>query len=103
MARPRPGQADRRPARQSDLGHGDGAPGTAAWRWRTAVLASDLPRTGDRETFYRGRIGESGAVIPALDQDSGSQKTIAEADVLIRRRAETPAAPTGSEVEVLDY
>ncbi len=75
----------------------------AAWRWRTAALASDVPRTGDRETFYRGRIGAGGTVIPALDQDSGSQKTIAEADVLIRRRAEAPAAPAGAEVEVLDF
>ena len=75
----------------------------AAWRWRTAALASDVPRTGDRETFYRGHIGAGGAIIPALDQDSGSQKTIAEADVLIRRRAEAPAAPAGAEVEVLDF
>lgn len=75
---------------------------TAALAWRKVRLAAPLPATGDRETFHRARATAEGA-LPAADQDSGSQKTLAEADLLIRRRAGAPAAGAGETVEVLDF
>ncbi len=73
-----------------------------ALRWRTARLDAPLPATGDRETFYRARTTGEG-LQPFADQDSGAQKTLALADVLIRRRPHAPAAEAGEEVEVLDF
>ena len=75
---------------------------TAAMRWMWAELGADLPATQDRETFYRGSW-EGQGVAPAINQDSGSQKTLAEADVLIRRRAFSPAAGAGEGIEVLEF
>ena len=75
---------------------------TTAMRWMWAELGADLPATQDRETFYRGSW-EGQGVAPALNQDSGSQKTLAEADVLIRRRAFSPAAGAGEGIEVLEF
>jgi molybdopterin molybdotransferase len=83
------------------LGLGGGDP-KAALAWRTAPLGAALPATGDRETFYRGRTTPAG-IEPFSDQDSGSQKTLAAADVLIRRRAHTPALAAGETAEVLDF
>lgn len=74
----------------------------AALAWRQAELAAPLPATGDRETFHRARATRGGA-LPAADQDSGSQKTLAEADLLIRRRAGAPALAAGETAEVLDF
>ena len=74
----------------------------AALAWRDATLAAPLSATGDRETFHRARATAAGA-LPAADQDSGSQKTLAEADLLIRRRAGAPAVATGEIAEVLDF
>ena len=73
-----------------------------ALAWRTMRLATGLPATGDRETFYRGRRTADG-VEPFSDQDSGSQKTLAMADLLIRRGANTPALAAGEEVGTLDF
>jgi molybdopterin biosynthesis enzyme len=36
-------------------------------------------------------------------QDSSAQKALAEADLLVRQRANTSALAAGSEVEVLDF
>lgn len=72
-----------------------------ALAWRTCPLAGVLEATGDRETFHRGRPGDAGvAALP--NQDAGSQKALAEAEVLIRRRAGQAAAGAGESVEVLD-
>ena len=70
--------------------------------WRPMRLTADLPSTGDRETFYRGRRTADG-VEPFIDQDSGSQKTLAMADLLIRRRVNAPALKVGDEVETLEF
>ncbi len=72
-----------------------------ALAWTPMRLSTDLPSTGDRETFYRGKRAAAG-VEPFLDQDSGSQRTLAMADLLIRRRADTPRLAAGDEVETLD-
>jgi molybdopterin molybdotransferase len=74
----------------------------AALRWRTEGLAAELSATGERETFYRARRTEQG-VETFSDQDSGSQKTLAMADLLIRRRPNTPALKAGEEVETLEF
>ena len=70
--------------------------------WRPLRLTADLPSTGDRDTFYRGRR-MAGGVEPFADQDSGSQKTLAMADLLIRRHAHAPALAAGEEVETLEF
>jgi molybdopterin molybdotransferase len=71
-------------------------------RWQRAPLAAPLPPCGDRETFVRAaRDGESAR--PADYQDSGAQKTLADADLLIRRRSGAPAAEAGEAVETIDF
>ena len=72
-----------------------------AMAWRAAQLAGELEACGDRETFVRARNLGAG-VSPFADQDSSSQKTLALADVLIRRRPGDAAAAAGDGVEVLD-
>ena len=58
----------------------------SAVQWQSAELAGELGPVGDRETFVRGRW--TGAKVePAPNQDAGSQKTLADSDVLIRRLA----------------
>jgi molybdopterin molybdotransferase len=83
------------------LGLGGQAPEDAL-AWREERLASALPATGERETFYRGRTTPAG-VEPFADQDSGSQKTLAAADILIRRRAGAPALAAGEAALALDF
>ncbi len=74
----------------------------SAHHWRRERLAAALPATGDRETFYRAaRLSEG--LSPFSDQDSGSQRVLAQADVLIRRRPFEPAGGPGDEVEALDF
>jgi molybdopterin molybdotransferase len=71
-----------------------------AWSWRTAPLTAPLERCGDRECFHRGRADLDG-VNPACSQDSSSQKSLAAADLLIRRRPDARALSAGERVEVL--
>lgn len=81
------------------LSGGDPAAATA---WRTARLAAALKPAGERETFERGRR-EAGGVVALRDQDSGGQRALAEADVLIRRPPGDPARPAGDEAAILDF
>ena len=76
--------------------------GEAALRWRRAVLAAPLGPCGDRETFVRA-AWDGDAVRPADYQDSGAQKTLADANVLIRRRSGARAAEAGETVEIIDF
>ena len=73
-----------------------------ALAWRPAPLAQALEACGDRETFLRAGTVATG-VAPLSDQDSSSQKALALAELLIRRRPGDPAAATGDQVEVLDF
>ncbi|HVQ08864.1 MAG TPA: molybdopterin molybdotransferase MoeA [Allosphingosinicella sp.] len=76
--------------------------GAADLRWRRAPLAGGIGASGDRETFVRAAwAGDS--VRPFSNQDSSAQKTLADADLLIRRRAGAPAAPAGETVEIIDF
>src|SRR3546814_4805141 len=72
---------------------------TSALFWREAYLADVLPACGDRETFFRGRwTGER--VQPLSNQDSGAQRALAEADLLIRRWPDAAAAGPTTERRV---
>lgn len=76
-------------------------PASAA-QWRPAPLAADMDACIGRESFVRGQWSER-RVLPLSNQDSGAQKALADADVLIRRRPGSPAAAAGEPVEVLDF
>jgi molybdopterin molybdotransferase len=70
--------------------------------WRRAPLADAIGPCGDRETFVRASW-DGEAVRPFSNQDSSAQKTLADADLLIRRRAGAPAARAGDAVEIIDF
>ena len=74
----------------------------AALHWRKSPLAVPLGPGDDRETFVRASWdGEK--VLPASYQDSGAQRTLADAELLIRRRIGAPAAEAGDLVEIIDF
>src|SRR5438552_3262067 len=79
-----------------------GQPIERALSWRTMRLASPLNACGDRETFHRARTVEGKAEILSF-QDSSAQKALAEADLLVRQRANSPHIEAGGELEVLDF
>jgi molybdopterin molybdotransferase len=79
-----------------------GQPIDSALAWRTVPLASLLPECGARETFHRARVTRGAAEILSF-QDSSAQKTLAEADLLVRQRANTSAMNAGQLVDVLDF
>lgn len=73
-----------------------------ALRWRRAALASPLPRCGQRETFHRARW--RGEAVEALGfQDSGAQRALAQAEVLVRQPAGSPPLAAGALVDMLDF
>jgi molybdopterin molybdotransferase len=79
-----------------------GRPIENALDWRPAELASPLPQCEARETFHRAlRLGTRVEIL--ANQDSGAQKTLADADLLVRQRANSPAQDAGATVEVLDF
>jgi len=80
------------------LGGGDPAAETL---WRPHRAAATLPACDERETFVRARATGEGAM-PLGNQDSSVQ-TLADADLLIRRRPHAPAAATGEIVEVIGF
>lgn len=70
--------------------------------WRDRVLTAPLKPCGERETFERGRrVGDG---VEGLQvQDSATQKALAGADVLIRRRSGAAGLDRGETVAVLDF
>lgn len=70
--------------------------------WRRAKLAEAIGPCGDRETFVRA-AWDGDAVRAFTNQDSSAQKTLADADLLIRRRAGAVAAQAGETVEIIDF
>lgn len=75
---------------------------SVALQWRKAALAAPLPACGDRETFVRARW--AGEAVQSLgEQDSGAQRALAQAELLVRRLANSPAAEAGDAVEVLEF
>jgi molybdopterin molybdotransferase len=79
-----------------------GRDAASALRWGKARLASGVPACGDRETFLRARWTGDG-VEPLGDQDSGAQKALAQADLLIRRAPGAAACSAGEPVEILEF
>jgi len=73
-----------------------------AWAWRAAPLVAPLGACGDRECFHRGRTAADG-VRPIGNQDSSSQKDLATADLLVRRRCGSRALDVGDLVETLAF
>ena len=70
--------------------------------WRDMTLTAPLEPCGDRETFERGRLVNGGVAALGV-QDSGSQKALAAADVLIRRRPGARALSRGETIAVIDF
>jgi molybdopterin molybdotransferase len=79
-----------------------GGPIERALAWRTAALSTPLAACSSRETFHRARLKGGAAEILSF-QDSSSQKVLAQADLLVRQRANAPAIARGEIVHVLDF
>lgn len=73
-----------------------------ALRWRDMPLAHPLEGAGDRETFSRA-VEDRGSVRLLEQQDSGSQKSLAHATLLVRRPIGTVPTSAGSLVPVLPF
>ncbi len=79
-----------------------GGDAAASVRWRTAALATPIDAGSDRETFWRAReVG--GRVALIANQDSGAQRSLAEADLLVRQPIGAPELAPGDEVLVIDF
>jgi molybdopterin molybdotransferase len=74
----------------------------SALRWRSVPLAAALRACAGRETFHRAAMRRGAAEVLSF-QDSSAQKALANADVLVRQRAGSPALAVGEIVEVLDF
>jgi molybdopterin molybdotransferase len=79
-----------------------GQPIERALGWRKMKLASPLNACGPRETFHRARLtnGESEVL---FFQDSAAQKALAQADLLVRQRANSTEIASGQEIDALDF
>jgi molybdopterin molybdotransferase len=74
----------------------------SALSWRSVPLAAALEAGGARETFHRARW--NGDTVEILsNQDSSAQKSLAQADLLVRQRAHTPRLEQRASVETLDF
>lgn len=82
-------------------GLGGDDPARAA-QWRSAVLQGSLGACRDRETFHRACFAAD-TVLALANQDSGSQKFLAEANSLIRQSRESPAMKAGDMVDIIDF
>lgn len=70
--------------------------------WQSVQLAGPLPECGDRETLVRACRTPRGA-IPITNQDSGAQRALAEADLLLRCRPHDRARASGEMVDALAF
>lgn len=73
-----------------------------ALRWRAVPLVTQLAQCGARETFHRARF-DGGTARVLSNQDSSAQKALADADLLVRQRANAPALAAGESIEALDF
>ena len=73
-----------------------------ALTWTDLPMAQPLPATGDRETFHRARAAANGAE-PVENQDSGAQRALATADLLIRSLPGAPALAVGETASVIAF
>jgi molybdopterin molybdotransferase len=80
----------------------NGRPPEAALRWRRLPLAEPVGPAGDRETFSRARLeGQRLSLLP--NQDSGAQKMLVAADLLVRRPAGATGYAEGELLDVLEF
>jgi len=71
-------------------------------RTSTAKLGGAVPPTGERAEYLRAKW-TAGAVVPVSSQDSAGLAALAEAELLIARPPHAPAAPAGTEVEIIGW
>ena len=82
-------------------GLGGDSPAHAA-QWRSAVLDGPLGACRDRETFSPACFAAN-TVFALANQDSGSQKFLAEANSLIRQCLESPGMKAGDVVDIIEF
>lgn len=70
--------------------------------WRCRPIIEALDPTGPFECFLGARLAGE-AVSASANTDSSAQRTLANTDTLIRRRAHAPAVAPGDLVETLDF
>lgn len=74
----------------------------AALQWRSTPLANAVGPVGDRETFGRACL-EDGAARLLPNQDSGAQRTLGQAGLLVRLPPGTTGVEAGASVNLLDF
>jgi molybdopterin molybdotransferase len=79
-----------------------GVNASAAGQWQQFPLAAPLPATGDRETFTRALLKQTG-LEPLSNQESGSQLTLLNADWLIRCPPGQSGLPAGTIVPAMAF
>jgi molybdopterin molybdotransferase len=79
-----------------------GRPVDAALAWAETRLSTPLPACGARETFHRAQLVDGAAHILPF-QDSHAQKALADADLLVRQPANSPAIAQGETVQTLKF
>lgn len=75
---------------------------SAACKFRPVTCHDPLPEIGGRETFSRAYL-KDGQVVLFSSQDSSAQASLAQADILVRRPANSPSIAAGAMVSVLDF
>jgi len=79
-----------------------GRPVETALGWAEIRLAAPLDACGARETFHRAQLIDGIAhVLPF--QESHAQKALADADLLVRQSANSPAVAAGERVQMLRF
>jgi molybdopterin molybdotransferase len=71
-------------------------------QWKRAALLHGVAPCGDRETFHRGSFEDCRASV-SRSADSGAQRALARASILIRQPANSPALNAGAIVDVLEF
>ncbi len=69
---------------------------------RNVPLAAALPANDGREDYLRATLTADGRAEAFPTQDSSMMKTLARAEILIRRPPHAPAAPEGADVPVIE-
>ncbi len=80
-------------------GGGDRSPLPA---FRTALIETPLPATGDRDEYLRA-FHSGDRIVSVTSQDSAATASLAAADCLIRRAAGAPPAKSGDQVIILPF
>jgi len=79
-----------------------GRPVEFALGWRNVELGTPLGTCDGRETFHRAGL-RAGRAHVLGNQDSGAQRALRDADLLVRQPPDSPALEAGTKVEVLDF